>query len=646
MWIDLSYQDNGFRKPIILCCRALTVPPPGSNSLLAVQVGTPATTESPPQKHYQFLLKYQEYVTSPTYAALVLEIARSAPYTRTQEYKIRQFAFCKELRTLEGTPLPSRLNYSVWFDPDCIDHTFHSSLPPNPDMAYYVQKILLKWRLWMTTRTHYPRTSGKQISWDTVRNWEEHSGERWGRHTDDRNMIFSQKTLLRYYFDTGIQIPGRCEMRQKWYRSGVAPRTYYAMGGSAYWASCYLQDGWNKLVDLSPVTNHVSRLNPSRIKILSGEYLRIYDLSTFTSNHHEQKHFLSALASWCSGYDIVLADPKYGLMTYDLGYLISLYTAENINVPYSLERMRPDFDPGWDFFSCIASLLGIYGNLMTCTFVHGHSVLQAPRLNTDNYNCAGDDGHFAEEPGLEDETTGIIRANGVIEETKEFATYEPGAVCLKRSTEQVGNKVIQSHMLIWPSIAILDYHLGRSSTHAETSTLNRTEWRNVIGKEILRFLHSIFSYQYCEDPQEVLEAVQSWYLLCSLDPLGSLSQTGGSLDMLPVMPETISDLYKNPLEVLINRTYTGAVILPERSDSQINPPPADLWRPGLKWSGTSNPGLKMLSAVGVVEKEVQKRIFFGMEGLYRLKKEFDNPGFRVNEYEVVSVPSYDVNTLW
>jgi hypothetical protein len=637
LWDTLSFTDNAVRKPLVLICRAMYIPKIGEISRIAAQSGFMSPTTLNPTISF-VTNTFRHLILSPLWAGLVIDICRCAPYESSMvTNRIKKEAWGKEISVLESRPLPPSFNYQVWLDPSRHHEQFHWEIPANPRMARYIHNLLVQWRQQQCSKLHYPRMSRKQCSYDTQRNWEASTGESWSKR--DRGYEFSQVTTMRYYSDTGIRLRGVNEIRQKWYRSGIAPRTYFAMGADAFFLSCHIQGMMTDLVNICPVTNHVSRLNPNRVILEPGEYLRIWDLSSFTSNHVEQKWFIRALADWCRGYTVELVDPVLGIVEEDLGEYLDAYNAVNWEFPYSLERVLGE---KWVAVHNVAGFLGVYGNLMSCTFVHGGSVLQTCQ-DADRVNVAGDDGHKAEVPGDGDTTTAVIRGNGVVEPSKEFATYEEGSVCLKRPVVQIGQSIFQRHFVVWPSLALIGEYGGYRANHYQQEQRSRSEWRSAVALEVLRFLDSIYWTGQLEGAERVVDFLRNLYEKVGLPPEGSVPQCGGSY-LCPRLPATIEELYEDvPLRRVLVRNYRGTAILPYRMNVEDGDEPKE-WDLGYEWQGNSDRRLTFMEKMGWVEKTSHTVLYLGEEGLERLLKEYFDPGDKVYTFCIVDHVPYPLRT--
>jgi hypothetical protein len=647
VWNDISLLPFKFRKAIVLLCRAQCVPELFATTPLAIQAyGSLLTDIGKNTDHGRRFValpsKIKDLVESPLYSGLILDICRSAPMERSMIMEQRMKSWGKEIAACEGVPLHTRINYRPFFDEDAFNEPILPYLPPNPDMARHVHYTLRRWRKQLEFSLIYPRMSRKQQSRSTRRHWEELEGRRWVG-VKEGGVEFTQEVIEKYYHDTGIHLQGVCEVRQKWYKSGISPRTYFCQGGTTYEASKYLQEAFSKLADELICTNHVSRLNPVRIN-LEGDranYLRIWDLTSFTSNHHECKHFIEGLAGFCYGTMVRIVDSREGVLDADLGVLLSNYNKIcNFSPEYSLEILDEVF-VGVTLVHHIAGFLGVYGNIASSAFLHGATVLQTC-TGTDRLNVAGDDGHKCETPGLEDLTLEAIRANGIVERSKEFSTQDEGAVCLKRGIIQIDQSLIQKLMIVWPSFHSLGSILWYQAPQFQPFEGSNQDARDMVGTEILRFLQHIFACGELENVDSVLRFLYMFYLEANLPEYGELPQCGGQA-LIPILPRQPRDLFDMaPLQKLIRARYNGGALVNSRiarhlaSDEEAFEPYA-----GYEWSGVSSRKVSFLRSLGYISSDPIKKFVYGESGLQELLDDFDLSMLSLYNHTVISdIPPY------
>jgi hypothetical protein len=591
----------------------------------------------------RFMLFIQDFtgITSPVIAAILLDVARGLPLTHLEIKAAKLKGWGKELSVMEQDPPDNSFHWDVMFDPLKCDQPLHDQFQPNRYANLFLYNSFSRWRDRMTTIVHYPRTSTKSMSRSTVRYFEGNTG----RNRDENCVDFSQEDWLVHYHKTGVQLEGACELRQRWYKSSAKPRTYIAQGGYAYTASQCTQDFWTELVNSNPVTNHITRLQPERLRLRSGSRLRIYDLETFTSRYHEQRHFLASLAEFCRGHPFSFMDVRHGLITVDMGELISEYNQIcNIRTPISFERV-----PGLRGhpIGChhYASALGIYGNLMTCTLPHGCAMLHLVDTE-DQVNVAGDDGALDENDDNEDTIQIAIAAQGRCEMSKAFDTREDGVICLKRDLVQTGQSVIHGILIIPPcvvSMAELLYDYTdpryRDSVATPLDRLRR------VGRELFRFIRSVHRARdglSIMDKRICLSIFERISQKWKIDPAVGALQICGDRYSWPAILNTsnwtdvdIKEYFEtDPLMYTAGQCYRGSATMSLRGRVVIQPN-WDNTRCGMTFEGNSSRHWALLEKLGYVEKEPEVTFVLGSIGLQRVYGQLMSSEPRIYRYTVL-----------
>lgn len=436
----------------------------------------------------------------PLDSAILLDICRGVSTSAIEVGLIKEKSWSTEVNLVQGTFRNEPLHWDSIFstDPRIRAEPLHPELPSNPSIANSLHHILINFRRRMAGRTLYSRFGKKNMSYSTRREFEQTMGQ------DLLNVpIYSQEDWLRLYHETGIQLEGSVEMRQRWYTSGAKPRTYFAMGGLTYRHSRFLQDFFTELVDSLPSTHHKTRLRPGRLSTPTEEddesiYWRIYDLSSFTSNCCIQRSFVKSLAEFFSGVEVSVVDEFVGPTLVDLGDLLSDYYVHCVEEPLvSLERYDQSFENPFEHE--VASMLGIFGNLMSCTFAHA-SIMLPLTDSFDRYNCAGDDGLIPERYSTMAAIDQGIRIVGSYAREKSFIGSEEGAIHLKRPFVD-GQKPDLLGNIIPPSVATVllvlsDFDDPRFRSFADYSSMPLRDRISIIGKDLLRFLRSAYRLKY------------------------------------------------------------------------------------------------------------------------------------------------------
>jgi hypothetical protein len=255
-------------------------------------------------------------------------------------------------------------------------------------------------------------------------------------------------------------------MRQKWYPSGPKPRTYFAMGGKAYANARFLQDFFTDLTNVFPSTNHIQRLEPYRLRLEVNEddqpHYLIYDLSSFTSNMQAQRSFCRSLAEFFKGVEVEVFDEHYGRYLADLGEMLEDYNEHCVDYPLLNQERVPDDvrTVDGDYHHGAASMLGIYGNLMTCTVAHFMIVSLSVENPYEEDNTAGDDGMILFFLLTYYSVLIAISLVGVFAIDKTFRSDEPGAIALKRPVyedfdpDTQSMKISTKDNLVPPTLAV------------------------------------------------------------------------------------------------------------------------------------------------------------------------------------------------
>jgi len=193
------------------------------------------------------------------------------------------------------------------------------------------------------------------------------------------------------YSRTGSTICGETEMRSAWKYTDLKPRVYYARGPDQYYASRYIQEIFNILIDSLPITERFLRFYHSGIRLEHDETLFIYDYSSFTSRLDEVKCFIRRLAGFCSGTSVMLIDTYHGVVKKDLGELLSEYVEACNDFPnFDINRWPEESVQDDHIRTHTTGMLGVPGNITSCTLLHGiHLAIILESLIKGK--CVGDD---------------------------------------------------------------------------------------------------------------------------------------------------------------------------------------------------------------------------------------------------------------
>jgi hypothetical protein len=619
------------RKAIVSICRSQSFPRDDTT------FGRLALESSLPNEFINdedLVLLYESPITS----NLLIELCLCTPMTNQMVADIKADMVRKEIRVMESTPLPSSLHYPTWFDHTRHHIPLHPHLPANPNTANLIRNRLDIWKQNCTSRIHYPRMSTKTVSKDTARLLHSEYSHIWQGMADED--IVSHVTLEEHYHRTGQKVGGVCEMRQRWYTAGLVPRTYYASGGEAYWLSRHLQWMFNDLVDSLAITNRYSRVNPSRLRLREGYSAVIYDLSSFSSNCHEQRHFLNALAEDCLGTKVIVVDAWFGAIEQDLGEMIYAYNALNTNPEYSIERIWHSMVDVMLVHS-VAGFLGVFGNIATCTYLHGCVALSVCSTE-DEGNVAGDDGLLPTKGDMIDALAAPLLL-GVLALEKCGKTTELNAVHLKRPITQVDNRLVPGRMVIWPSLELIYSDMNQCDPRFPYLA-DETIWsrRHSTASSCARFLRHLSTFPSIDhwELELVVSFLTTIYRRLDLPLCGSVPQCGGDQRTGFVAAVSREAIGIDPVKFTIPRLYTGSAFLPYRG--RIGVVQDIEWVGGIIFESNSSPKLRYLSDLGYLARDETKILYVGERGLDMLLKEWcERPDPAIYTYEVImNVPTH------
>lgn len=238
----------------------------------------------------------------------------------------------------------------------------------------------------MSGKRLYPQTSNRSCSRDTAFRYRSGRDEVKGTWFDKD---VTTADLEREYHVTGTRVQGSVEIRQIFGFNDLNPRTYFAQGGTTYASSKFIREIFNELANSFSEVGFVSRFSIEDLDVSDGDDVFIYDFTSFTSNFTVLVEFLDQLSHFCEGTFVEIVDTHRGILQIDLGELIREYNDTcNKKAEFLIHRFREDdFSP---LYHENAGFLGVYGNIVSSTVLHG---LIATQIDGDfsKAKCVGDD---------------------------------------------------------------------------------------------------------------------------------------------------------------------------------------------------------------------------------------------------------------
>jgi len=553
------------RSLLVKICQAQAIPS-DPNSALSNMI------DNHPDVSYQYEMTYhtstfRDFLINleidpydPLLAPILLDIARGVSLQADEIQRAKDDGWNKEVSLAMAFKRKKQANWAIFFEQGKETESICDGVPPSPAIVRTIQTRLINFRRRIQDRLLFPRCSHKNMSRATRRNFA------MDNFSLDDVPIFGQDDWERHYHETGQKIEGENEMRQTWTPGYAKPRTYFAMGGTSYDASRFLQDFFSALNDFFPPTHHRFKLRPGRLHLPASNLewnFRIYDLSSFTSNFSEQSHFMRHFNDFFRGVNVVIVDERSGPTSVDLGDLLDDYFDKCVNRPgLSLERWDESL-LGVPFNHEVASLLGIYGNMATCNLAHYFAVSTAVPPSFDSVNVAGDDGIAPESVETEYALDKSISLIGVYAREKSFRGDEEGPICLKRPFVQLRPRCELLGAIIPPTVANMLFFLSGQADprYSELPTdLTEAERVSVIGKDLLRFLSSAWRLYREEVDIDVLSGVvrgfsKLVYQYTGTYPKPSFDPLYGTIWPFDPRDYEFRDDYYSPLRMLV--TYFG-----------------------------------------------------------------------------------------
>jgi len=445
----------------------------------------------------------RELVESQTLSGLVLNICYSIPLSENEVERIRDDSFMNEISMCETERRRQCVNWAVLLYPEYHHLPLIESAEPQPTLNTNIRNVLHAFKADYKGAMIYPFASKKGVSIET-------SEDFWfsTRAWDVNHLPFKQVTpyqLLERFLQTGERTLGSAEMRQKWYPTGLKPRTYFAQGGTAFFASTYLRGFLNELADRFIPTNRFSRVDVSRLKLSdpTGRFV-IYDFSNFTSNFSEQYYFLTELASFFRGCPVRLAGPFLEPIYADLGDLLDDYAEICNNLPEYWVGTSCCRDVSTSLAHMQAGFLGVFGNLMTCTVPHGLVVRQHVRSD-EQQMTAGDDG--VAEPVDEHSFQQSLDSLGDAAPEKHFTSDERSIVLKKPFHVNEDGCAVQTPRLDYPNLNFIKGQGEQMDPRFEhLIDLTFGERRVTVHTQLQRFIRELSTYELEEWEAGIIES--------------------------------------------------------------------------------------------------------------------------------------------
>jgi len=452
--------------------------------------------------------------SSPLTSNLLINLALAVNIDGSEMEDTKISSFVSELIPNEQDRRPPVVFWKALFNTELAEVPIIRHAPSQPDLNKRLNAIFRNLRSDMRDKLILGFGSRKGLSSQTQSLYKYDSmvnGESVPNH-------ISAKDALRHFYRSGYLMPGSCQMKQKWYPTGLKPRTYYAQGGDAFSCSLFLRAFFNELADRLEYTNRFSRVDASRICWFDDSKSPVvYDFSSFTSNFSEQWYFLSELADFLLGTDVLLLFGDLTPISVDLGELVYQYRdVANDSPKYYYE----DGFLGFCSFLLVhnqAGFLGVYGNLMTCTVPHGLVARQFVEKDSE-VGCAGDDGIMIPY-NIPLAVSGLKLLGDLADEKFRLGPW----IYLKRRLrfDETGHGSL-APMPIFPNLSLMTSRFGRiPSRFDHLKDYSFSDYRCSTYQSIRTFLRTISCFDIGDQEAEIITlTINDLIRFCDLQPTG------------------------------------------------------------------------------------------------------------------------------
>lgn len=526
---------------------------------------------------------------------------------------------------MESEPRPTTIYWKSFFSPTPNDNF---PLPHSEsDATVFCWKVNARFKEFRNNiryRKIWPHGTSRGVSRqarESLKDLRRNEDTPWLSREEEKRPITSIDVVKHFIFN-GSWATGVCEMKQKWYPAQLTPRTYFAQGGTAIRASCYLRNFFNDFTDTYYPTERHARVDGSRLVCPEGGHFVIYDLTSFTSNFHEQKEFLRSMADFFRGTIVFLVGHGLSLQEASLGDLIDDYCTEINDLP-EYEFNKGILDLTMDsitFIHHVAGFLGVPGNLATCTLAHGVAV-GSVLGSTDQQSTAGDDGNV----GVKDEdheslVIRTVKLLGDLNQDKVSSTKDTKqGSYLKRPFKQIGERGKLVERIDYPLLGSINLMVSDDPRFLYLAT-DRSKLRKSIASSIARFIRKLFEFtqgEYFEGELHfILSFLNDAYSKAALPQSGMVRKMYGSsldaesfkIDAAVVFPLHGRYLLRDPDQLLTEEFLPWVVEVPASTDEIISFQYGEAMCKGDTFHGRNHSTLNKLVKLGFLEREESERI--------------------------------------
>lgn len=567
----------------------------------------------------------------------------------------------KEVLIMESCPRPASINWSVYFAPiagQCFPLP-HQRFEHSPQVLE-IHSAFRRFRNQVRFSRIWPYATTRGIARSTRNSFYSL------RQQNKISLVNTSKVpcsldVIRHYVHFNQLPSGPCEIKQRWYPSQLKPRTYFAQGGDAIRVSTYLRTFFNDFTDTFLPTERFARVDGSRLKCPPNGFFFIYDLTSFTSNYHEQQSLLRSMADFFRETIVFLVGPALSLKEASIGDLIDEY-CDIVNVLPEYEFSKELIDVGLDHIRLVhrvAGFLGVPGNLAICTIGHGITV-GTSLASTEFQSTAGDDGNVGILKDQETEICQTIALQGIFQREKGSSTeHTPNASYLKRPFRQVDNRGVMIERVDFPLLGSLNCIVSVDPRFPKLSQ-DKSRLRRSFAASTAKLFRDIFRLSGgvldSQVKQYILDFLQEIYSKAELPTHGMVRKMYGSdhdrvtrkVDAAVVFPLDIRYLERDPDILICEEFLPWHLEVPVETDNVVRFREGESWRENEEYFGRSSKALEQLVRLGFVEKAETERVVMYGEDARRYFRRLMREDFLRQEFcfrAISTLSSYQLSSI-
>lgn len=588
---------------------------------------------------------FENRFTDPIWMGFLSMLLRTLPVSDEEAQMALQESYEKEFEATQQLPRPTQLNYSFLHSPYPTE--IHPGRTISPDIFRLLHSGIQEFKNSLAGSLLFPRSSKKSTSLSTKYQYAKKMN-----CYDLLNEHVTLQDVERMYSRGEGYVEGVVEMRQAWKYNDLKPRTYFACGGTMYYPSKYIQPVMNALVDAFPSTDTYGRFSIERFTQLSArEIVILYDYTSFTSSMSEQKHFLAELAETMRGTEVILVDTMLGPTPKDLGELLDEY---NSSCNYEGEfTMHERLGIEGIYRHICASFLGVYGNISSCTALHGISLVSL-LTHLDGASVIGDDAmarFMKDDLEISEFHRGVLKL-GVVhrDKYKEFDEEfieEEGTVprswhYAKRPIKRLAGKMFQGRLIDWPLLPYLITSEQRATSYHTVKDYSRPKNLKVFCMQAGRLLDHIRGEELDPDTEELVRVyLEVGYCVWGLDFGGSVGHYVSKWNCFsvayPCIDGTMS-FSEDWIDFIAHKCFGDTVELPIELDPSVDRPGfgSEIWETGMSPLLALGVQMGWLSSEALYEKVILSEssvdrflnfVRLRPRGVYRFAVRFDVPSW-------------------